>query len=106
MEDVFDFFNGRDILEVFTLTVFSDSSLFDGADTPTIRAHFRQWAEYAFRAEQQPQHGSGGENLRMGESPRYQFCVQVDAAALHSVVHDAPTPPEPDVTKKGWVKLI
>ena len=42
----------------------------------------------------------------MGRSPRYQFCVQVDAAALHSVVYDAPAPPAIDVTKKGWVKLI
>ena len=106
MEDILEFLNGRDILGLFTLTVFPDSSLFDGADTPTIRAHFRRWVEYAFRAEQQPQDSSGGENLRMGESPRYQFCVQVDAAALHSDVHDAPAPPEPDVTKKGWVKLI
>ncbi|KAK3169508.1 hypothetical protein OEA41_008892 [Lepraria neglecta] len=106
MEDTFDSYNGRDILELFTLTVFSDSSLFDGADTPTIRAHFRQWAENAFRAEQQPQDGSSGEEVRMGLSPRYQFCVQVDAAALHSVVHDAPAPPAIDLTKNGWVKLI
>lgn len=106
MEATFDYFNGRDILELFTLTVFSDSSLFDGADTPTIRAHFRQWAENAFRTEQQPQDGSGGEEVRAGFSPRYQFCVQVDAAALHSVVHDAPAPPAIDLTKKGWVKLI
>ena len=42
----------------------------------------------------------------MGSSPRYQFCAQVDPAALHSVVHDAPARPEIDVTKKGWVKLI
>lgn len=106
MEDTFDTYNGRDILEFFSLTVFSDSSLFDGADTPTIRAHFRQWAENAFRAEQQPQDGSGGEEVRMGHSPRYHFCVQVDAAALHSVVHDAPAPPAFDLTKKSWVKLI
>ena len=106
MEGSFDSNNGRDILELFTLTVFSDSSLFDGADTPTIRAHFRQWTENAFRAEQQPQDGSGGEAVCIGRSPRYMFCVQVDAAALHSVVHDAPAPPAFDVTKKGWVKLV
>ena len=40
MENVFDIYNDQDILEQFTLTAFSDSSLFDGADTPMIRAHF------------------------------------------------------------------
>ena len=87
MEDAFVYYNGRDILEQFTLTVFRDSSLFDGADTPTIRAHFWQWAETAFRADQQPQDRSGVEKVRMGSSPRDKFCVLV---ALHSVVHDAP----------------
>ena len=106
LEDSFDTYNGRDILEFFTLPVFSDPSLFDGAHTPTIRAHFRQWAEGAFRAEQRPQDDPSGEEIRMGDSPRYQFCVQVDAAALHSVVHDAPAPPATDLTKKGWVKLV
>ena len=40
MEDAIDIYNGRDILDQFTLTVSSDSSLFDGADTSTIRTHF------------------------------------------------------------------
>ena len=119
MGRTFDRCNGRDILDTFTLTVFSDRSLFDGADTPSIRAHFRQWTEDAFRAEQQQQQqqqqqpqpqdasvGGGEKQVRMGHSPRYQFCVQVDEAALNSVVHDAPAPPAPDATKKGWVKLV
>ena len=112
MEVIFTRCNGRDILDAFTLTVFSDRSLFDGADTASIRAHFRQWAEHAFRTEQQPQQlqdasiGGNGEQVRMGRSARYQFCVQVDEAALYSVVHEAPAPPAPDATKKGWVKLI
>ena len=42
----------------------------------------------------------------MGPSARYNFCIQVDAAALHSVLHDAPAPPALDPTKKSWVKLI
>ena len=106
MEKFFKSYNGHDIFERFTLTVFSDPMLFDGADTPTIRSHFRQWAESAFLTEQQPEDDAGGVKVRMGNSPRYQFCIHVDAAALHSVLHDAPAPPEIDVTKKGWVKLI
>jgi hypothetical protein len=30
----------------------------------------------------------------------------VDEASLRSIIHDAPTPPEIDVAKKGWVKLL
>ena len=42
----------------------------------------------------------------LGHSPRYRFAVLVDAEALLSIVYDAPAPPELDITKKGWVKLI
>ena len=112
MEDTFDYFNGRDILERFTLTVLQDRSLFDGADTNTIRQHFQQWSLTAYRTEQQQQMEEGGGSqssagtVGIGRSPRYRFAVQVDAEALHSVVHDALAPPELDITKKGWVKLI
>ena len=71
MDDNFNLYNGRNTLELFTLAVFSDPSLFDGDDTPTIRAHFRQWAESAFRTEQQLKDDSGGEKLRMGDLPLY-----------------------------------
>ena len=113
MDDAFDYFNGRDILDLFTLTVLQDRSLFDGADTNTIRQHFQQWSLTAYRTEQQPQQvGGAGESesssgmVRIGRSPRYRFAVQVDAEALRSVVHEAPAPPELDTTNKGWVKLI
>ena len=94
MEKTFIYYNDLDMLEIFTLTVFSDLTLFDGADTPTIGAHFRQWAESACRTEELPEDDSGGKEVRLGHSPRYQFCVLVDEAALHSVLHDAPAPPE------------
>ena len=42
IEEIFNVYNGRDILELFRLTVFSDPLLFDRADTRTIHAHFRQ----------------------------------------------------------------
>lgn len=40
MEDIFDYYNGRDILDKFSLTVFEDRSLLDGATTNTIRQIF------------------------------------------------------------------
>jgi len=110
MEDTFDSFNGRDILGKFTLTVLDDRSVFDGAGTDTIRRHFQQWSLTAYRTEQQLEEGgesgSSAGRVGIGRSPRYRFAVQMDAEALHSVVHDAPVPLELDTTKNGWVKLI
>lgn len=98
------YFNGQDILDLMTWTVFDDESLFDGADTAAIRRHFHRWAETTVLSEiQQP---SGDATLSMRSAPRYRYCVQVDADALRSVLHDAPPPPEIIVGKKGWVKLI
>lgn len=103
MEKSFDRCNGRDILDRFKWTVFSDPALFDGADTAAVRAHSREWSETALRSER----------VRETEWPvegippsRYQFCVQVDEDSLRLIVHDTPAPPKPDGTRNGWVKLI
>jgi len=113
MEQTFERCNGGDILDAFTLTIFSDQALFNGANTIAIRSHFRQWAETAFLTEQRPQQArdvpvesGSAEQVNNGRSPRYQFCIQVDEESLLSVTRDAPAPPAPDPTKKGWVKLI
>lgn len=83
-------------------------SLFEGASTNTVRQHFQQWSVTAYRTEQQLKEGSGSGvsdwRVGIGRSPR--CALQVDAEALHSVVHNAPAPPELDATKKAWVKLI
>ena len=62
----------------------------------------------AYQAEQEPpdQVRSSSTRVLLRRSPCYHFAVQVDAEALHSIIHDAPAPPELDVTKEGWVKLI
>ena len=115
IEDMFDYFNGRDILDKFSLTVLDDRSLFDGASTDAIRQHFRLWGSMACQTEQRPDESSnigitdnsaGTAAVGIGCSPRYRFAVQVDAEALRSIVHNAPVPPELDTTKKGYVKLI
>ncbi|KIN05325.1 hypothetical protein OIDMADRAFT_51135 [Oidiodendron maius Zn] len=85
MEESFDFYNGRDILEKFTLTVLDDRAAFDGATTDTVRRHFQQWSLTAYPREQQ-----------------YQGGIE----ALHAIMYDAPAPPALDVTMKGWVKVI
>ena len=111
MEDMFDYFNGRDILDKFALTVFEDRPLFDGASTNAVRQHFQQWSAIAYQTEQQSEEDRGSsegipDRVGIGRSPRYRFAVQVDVEALYSIVYNAPAPPELDNTKKGWVKLI
>lgn len=102
--DTMEFYNGRDVLDQMTWTVFDDRERFDGADTATIRRHFRDWAENAVQSEQPV--GADGTPAGMGRSPRYRYCVQVDAEALESAVHDAPPPPDFDKHRQGWVKVI
>ncbi|RMZ89596.1 hypothetical protein DV736_g3180, partial [Chaetothyriales sp. CBS 134916] len=104
MEEEFDRFHGRDILELFTLTVIEDREHIDGASTAAIQEHFRQWRMTAPQSEQQQDNTAS--EVGPGLSPRYRYAIEVDTAALHSVVYDAPAPPDLDTTKLGWVKLI
>jgi hypothetical protein len=108
MEWTFNYYNGRDILDLFTLTVMNDREHLDGASTAVIREHFRQWCTTAPQSEQQQQGETtgGSSEIRPGQSPRYRYTIQVDATSLQSVVYDAHAAPDPDATKKGWVKLI
>ena len=94
-----DMFNGQDVLDHMTWTIFDDRETFDNADTSTIRTHFRERCESALRSEQCPL-------APMGRSPRYRYCVQVDGDALKSSVHYAPPPLKFDHDKQGWVKVI
>ncbi|KAK6002934.1 hypothetical protein QM012_001684 [Aureobasidium pullulans] len=89
-----------------TWTVFDDKERFDGAEVTTIRRHFRDWAETAVHDEQQQSEQVDSAPVSMGRSPRYRYCVQMDAEALRSAVHDAPAPPEVDQDNQGWVKVI
>lgn len=103
-EDSMDFYNGQDVLDQMTWTIFDDEEDFDGADVATIRRHFQTWTDSAVRSEQPRQHD--GAPAGMGRSPRYRYCIQVDAEALKSSVHDAPAPPDFDQDNQGWVKVI
>ena len=108
MEDTFEYIGGLDILDKFVLTLVEGRAPFDNVSTDTIRRHFQQWSLTAYRTEQQPpeQDRNSSTMVLLGHSSRYHFAVLVDAEALHSIVHNAPAPPELDVTKRGWVKLI
>ncbi|KAH0338003.1 hypothetical protein KCU81_g7867, partial [Aureobasidium melanogenum] len=104
--DSMEFCNGQDVLDKMTWTVFDNKERFDGVNTATIRQHFRDWAETAVRHEQQEPGQVDEAPVSMGRSPRYRYCVQVDAEALKSAVYDAPPPPDFDKDNQGWAKVI
>ncbi|KAH0329990.1 hypothetical protein KCU71_g417, partial [Aureobasidium melanogenum] len=102
--DSMEFYNGQDVLDRMTWTVFDDRERFDGANVATIRGHFRDWAEAAVQSEQPESDQSAP--ISMGRSPRYRYCILVDGDALKSAVHEAPAPPDFDQDRQGWVKVI
>ena len=97
IRETMEIYNGVDMLDSLAMTVFDDQILFDGASTSFIREHFKQWAATAPETEQ----GTGP-----AQSPRYRYCIQVDATCLNSIVYNAPAPPIPDASTKGFVNLI
>jgi len=84
-----EIYNGLDMMDSLSITVFEDRSILDGASTSVVREHFKQWAATAPQQEQ----GTGP-----ALSQRYRYCVQVDAEALESVIHDT--------ISDGFVNLI
>ena len=105
--DAMEIFNGRDVLDRLTWTVFDNREHFDGADTAAIRRHFRAWAETAVLSEQASDAVDAPPMVSEGASPRYRYCIQVDAAALNSCVHNNnPPPPDCRLEQAGWVKVI
>jgi hypothetical protein len=70
---------GLDLLDNLALTVFEDSTSFDGAATAVVRDHFNRWAATAVQQEQGTGPGVVG-------SQRYRYCIQVTQDALDSVL--------------------
>ena len=110
--DSMEFYGGLDVLERMAWTVFDDRKQFDGADTAAVRRHFLDWAETAVLSEQQdaddnpPVAMKHAPRYSYGGSPRYRYCIQVDADALKCCVHDAPPPEDYSPANTGWVKVI
>src|SRR5436305_4047404 len=74
-------YNGLDMMDSLSLTVIEDRSILDDASTSFVREHFKQWAATAPEQEQ-------GEGIGPGLSQRYRYCIQVDDAALESIIED------------------
>lgn len=92
------------LLQSLSLKYFDDKEKHDGASKDQVREHFIQWcASDAAKAE----HGDAGleNDTMLYSSPRYSYCVHVDAGSLASVIN-GPQPPILDDRGVGWVNLI
>src|SRR5437763_88751 len=85
-------YNGLDMTDSLSITIFEDRSILDDTSTSVVREHIKQWAATAPQQEQ---------DTGPAPSQRYRYCVQVDAVALESVIYDAPSPPQPDTSATG-----
>ncbi|KAH8587263.1 hypothetical protein B0O99DRAFT_402593 [Bisporella sp. PMI_857] len=74
-------YNGLDMMDSLGLTVIEDRSILDDASTSFVREHFKQWTTTAPEQEQ-------GEGIGPSLSQRYRYCIQVDDAALESIIED------------------
>jgi hypothetical protein len=98
-----------ELLQTLDWKVHEDRELLDGASKDQVRKHFLSWvASDAAKAEQYDPNRPEWQafDTMLGLTPRYTYCVHVDAAALHSVVYEAPQPPDRDVRGIGYVNLI
>lgn len=87
------FYEGLELLEEerFNLTVFEDANQFDGASAQIVRQHFKGWRKHTVGEEQgTPEEiEARGGNLDYpycNMAVRYRFFVQIDEAALRSIV--------------------
>jgi hypothetical protein len=93
------------LLNSHVLTILDDRESFNNADTTAIRQYFQQWVAEAVSREQPDAIATRPVDLRTF-APRYYYCIQIDAAALESVVNARRKELTNDTTHTGWVKLI
>jgi len=92
-----EYYGTPELLHSLEWSVQEDPSSLDGAGTDVVRRRFAEWVAGAMRREA---------NASRGFATRFQYCLHVDAAALKSVVHDAPQPPDPDLGNVGFVNVV
>ena len=92
-----EYYGTPKLLHSLEWSVQEDPSSLDGASTDVVRRRFAEWVAGAMRREA---------NASRGFATRFQYCLHVDAAALKSVVQDAPQPPDPDLGNVGYVNVV
>lgn len=105
--------DGSDLKASLNLKIQDDKTNLNGATKDKIRTLFLTWlssdeakTEQSQLSKELRQELSTGRTTMLNRAPRYTYCLQVDAAALESVINKAPRPPEPDFDGIGYVNLI
>ena len=80
------YYGTGELAESLDCSVHQDASVLNGAGKEAVRQRFREWTAGAAAeaerqtADSQPIHIDG-----VGSTPRYNYCIHVDEAALHSI---------------------
>lgn len=88
----------------FRWTMFDEAATFDGAGTQVVREHFKEWRKHVLREEQDLREEI---EARVGvvqyheSAVRCRFCLQIDRAALQSIVSS-----ESCSNDDEWVNLV
>ena len=73
------------LLNSLRITVFEDKDTLNGLDVASVRQKFREWL-----ATNPEEHEQSSESVGKGRSPRYKFCLMIDAAALSAILTKPP----------------
>jgi hypothetical protein len=95
-------FQAEDLKGKAEMTPKEDKERLDGATVEQVREMFKDWVQ---SDEARSEMGVGAP-CGAFNSPRYTYCVHVDADVLESVVNRAPQPPERDRRQIGYVNLV
>jgi len=93
-----------DIINSLTFKYFDNRSAFNGASKDHVREHFKHWCA---SDEAKAEHGDAfrDQETMLFSSPRYTYCIHVDAEALQSVMN-GPQPPDVDFDGHGRVNIV
>jgi hypothetical protein len=88
--------------ETLALTTKEDRESLDGATLEQFRETFKDWV----MSEEARNEMGEGAPCGAFKSPRYTYCVHVDADVIDSVVDRAPQPPEYDRREIAYANLV
>lgn len=93
--------NAPEAADSLDWTFVEDQGTLDGASRSQLRQRFNQWAAHAIKTEQPRAQAHAHPHPTFGV-PRYNYFIQVDEEALHSVL----TAPEPDLHGQAFVNFV
>lgn len=88
-----------------SLTFLEDRPNFENASKDQLRAHFQEWAQRAYYAENPRPFEEFNPDL--ATAPRYRYFIQIDEKSLQSLLHDTESGPRlRGLQSNGYVNFV